>query len=115
MTPGCTTEACEFTAARSTLDTGGYVVLAVSPDPPERLVQFRAKENLDITLLSDPDHSVHEQYGAWGEKSLYGKKMVGVIRSTFVIDDNGTIVQAWRNVKATGHVDRVLEKLGLSA
>jgi peroxiredoxin Q/BCP len=115
MTPGCTTEACEFTAARDTLDTGGYVVLGVSPDAPDKLVQFRSKENLDITLLSDPDHSVHEQYGAWGEKSLYGKKMVGVIRSTFVIDESGTLVEAWRNVKATGHVDRVLEKLGLSA
>ncbi|MEO5834141.1 MAG: thioredoxin-dependent thiol peroxidase [Nakamurella sp.] len=115
MTPGCTTEACEFTAARQTLDTGGYVVLGVSPDAPDKLVQFRTQENLDITLLSDPDHSVHEQYGAWGEKSLYGKKMMGVIRSTFVIDENGTLTQVWRNVKATGHVDRVLEKLGLSS
>ena len=114
MTPGCTTEACEFTAARETLDTGGYVVLGVSPDTPDKLVQFRTKENLDITLLSDPDHSVHEAYGAWGEKSLYGKKMVGVIRSTFVIDENGTLVEAWRNVKATGHVDRVLATLGLA-
>lgn len=115
MTPGCTTEACEFTAARTQLDTGGYVVLGVSPDAPDRLVQFRTKENLDITLLSDPDHSVHERYGAWGEKSLYGKKMLGVIRSTFVIDESGTIVEAWRNVKATGHVDRVLKELGLAA
>ncbi len=115
MTPGCTTEACEFTAARETLDTGGYVVLGVSPDAPDRLMQFRTKENLDITLLSDPDHSVHEVWGAWGEKSLYGKKMEGVIRSTFVIDENGTVVEAWRNVKATGHVDRVLAKLGLAA
>ncbi len=114
MTPGCTTEACEFTAARNTLDTGGYVVLGVSPDAPDKLVQFRDREKLDITLLSDPDHSVHEQYGAWGEKSLYGKKMVGVIRSTFVIDEDGTIAEAWRNVKATGHVDRVLDKLGLA-
>jgi peroxiredoxin Q/BCP len=115
MTPGCTTEACEFTAARSTLDTGGYVVLGVSPDKPAKLVQFRTKENLDITLLSDPDHSVHEAYGAWGEKTLYGKTMIGVIRSTFVIDENGTITGAWRNVKATGHVDRVLKELGLAA
>ena len=87
-------------------------MLGVSPDQPDKLVQFRTKENLDITLLSDPDHPVHEPYGAWGEKTLYGKKMVGVIRSTFVIDENGTSIEAWRNVKATGHVDRVLKELG---
>lgn len=115
MTPGCTTEACDFTAARGTLDTGGYVVLGVSPDKPDALVKFRTKESLDITLLSDPDHSVHEAYGAWGEKSLYGKKMLGVIRSTFVIGEHGQIIEAWRNVKATGHVDRLLKDLGLVA
>ncbi len=115
MTPGCTTEACDFTAARSSFDTGGYVVLGVSPDAPSKLVQFRTKENLDITLLSDPDHSVHDAYGAWGEKSMYGKTSMGVIRSTFVIGEDGTIERAWRNVKAGGHVARVLEDLGLSA
>ncbi len=115
MTPGCTTEACEFTAARSALDTGGYVVIGVSPDEPGRLIQFRDRENLDLVLLSDPDHAVHEAYGAWGEKSLYGKKMVGVIRSTFVIDEDGVLTEAWRNVKASGHVDRVLKELGIAA
>ena len=114
MTAGCTTEACDFTAARSSLDTGGYVVLGVSPDTPSKLQQFRTKENLDITLLSDPDHSVHEAYGAWGEKTLYGKTMIGVIRSTFVITPDGTIDKAWYNVKASGHVARVLQDLGLA-
>ncbi len=114
LTPGCTTEACEFTAARKQLDTGGYVVLGVSPDAPSKLITFTEKENLDITLLSDPDHAALTAYGAWGEKQLYGKTMVGVIRSTFVIDGDGRIEQAWRNVKATGHVDRVLRELGLS-
>ena len=114
MTAGCTTEACDFTAARSSLDTGGYVVLGISPDAPSKLQQFRTKENLDITLLSDPDHSVHEAYGAWGEKTLYGKTMIGVIRSTFVITPDGTVDKAWYNVKAGGHVARVLQDLGLA-
>jgi peroxiredoxin Q/BCP len=115
MTTGCTTEACDFTAARGTLDTGGYVVLGVSPDKPDVLAKFRTKESLDITLLSDPDRSVHESYGAWGEKTLYGKKIRGVIRSTFVIDEEGKITEVWRNVKASGHVDRLLKDLGLVA
>ena len=114
MTPGCTTEACDFTAARSSLDTGGYVVLGVSPDKPSQLQKFRSKESLDITLLSDPDHAVHDEYGAWGEKTLYGKTMVGVLRSTFVITPEGTIDKAWYNVKASGHVARVLGELGLT-
>jgi peroxiredoxin Q/BCP len=115
MTAGCTTQACDFTAAKTTLTTGGYEVLAVSPDAPSKLVQFRTKESLDLRLLSDPDHSVHEAYGAWGPKTMYGKTSVGVIRSTFVIDEDGKIEHAWRNVKATGHVDRVLKDLGLAS
>jgi thioredoxin-dependent peroxiredoxin len=115
MTSGCTTEACDFTAARGSLDTGGYTVLGVSRDAPSKLQKFRTKERLDLTLLSDPDRAVHDLYGAWGEKTLYGKTMIGVIRSTFVIDENGVITQAYRNVKATGHVERVLRELGLAA
>lgn len=115
MTSGCTTEACDFTAARNALDTGGYVVLGISRDEPAKLVQFRTQENLNITLLSDPDHSVHQAYGAWGEKHQYGKTTIGVLRSTFVIDEEGRIAHAWHNIKATGHVARVLNKLGLAA
>ena len=114
MSAGCTTEACDFTAARTPLDTRGYVVVGVSPDKPSQLVKFRTKESLDITLLSDPDHSVLEEYGAWGENTLDGKTIVGVIRSTFVIAPNGTIDMAWYNVKASGHVARVLGELGLA-
>lgn len=113
MTPGCTTEACDFTAARPALDSHGYVVLGVSPDKPAKLAQFRSKENLGITLLSDPDHTVHDAYGAWGEKQNYGKTYQGVIRSTFVIDENGVVEHAWRNVRATGHVARVLKDVGV--
>ena len=114
MTPGCTTEACEFSTARSPLDDGGYVVLGISPDKPEKLAKFREKENLTITLLSDADKSVMTAYGAYGEKKLYGKTVQGVIRSTFVVGPDGTLEQAWRNVKATGHVARVLNELGLA-
>ncbi len=113
MTPGCTTEACDFTAARSGFGTAGYVVIGISPDAPAKLGQFRDKENLDILLLSDPDKAVLGAYGAFGEKKNYGKTVMGVIRSTFVIDESGKIEKAWRNVKATGHVARLLKELGV--
>ncbi len=113
LTPGCTTEACDFTAARSELDTAGYTVIGISPDPPAKLAQFRSKEALDVVLLSDPDNAVGLAYGAYGEKKLYGKTVTGVIRSTFVIGADGRVEQAWRNVKATGHVARVLSELGV--
>ncbi len=115
MTPGCTTEACDFSSARTPLDGGGYVVLGISPDKPEKLAKFRDKEDLTITLLSDADRSVMAAYGAFGEKKLYGKTVEGVIRSTFVVGADGRIEQAWRNVKATGHVARVLKELGLAS
>lgn len=115
MTPGCTTEACEFTAARSALSGAGIDVLGISPDSPEKLRKFREAENLDITLLSDPDRNVLQAYGAYGEKQNYGKTVVGVIRSTYLIGADGKIEQAWRNVKATGHVARVLKQLGVEA
>jgi peroxiredoxin Q/BCP len=115
MTPGCTTEACDFTTARGSFDSGGYTVLGISPDRPEKLATFRDKENLSIVLLSDADRSVMTAYGAFGEKKMYGKTVQGVIRSTFVVGADGRIEQAWRNVKATGHVARVLTELGLAS
>ena len=115
MTPGCTTEACDFTSARAPLDGAGYAVVGISPDPPAKLTTFRDKEKLTITLLSDPDRAVLRAYGAFGEKKQYGKTVHGVIRSTFLVGADGRIEQAWRNVKATGHVARVLKDLGLAA
>jgi peroxiredoxin Q/BCP len=115
MTPGCTTEACDFSSARTPLDGGGYAVLGISPDKPEKLAKFRDKEDLTITLLSDADRSVMAAYGAYGEKKMYGKTVQGVIRSTFVVGADGKLEQAWRNVKATGHVARVLSELGLAS
>ena len=114
MTPGCTTEACDFSSARGALDTAGYTVIGISPDPPAKLAKFRDKESLSIVLLSDADRSVLAAYGAFGEKKQYGRTMQGVIRSTFVIDAAGKIEHAWRNVKATGHVARVLKEVGLA-
>ncbi|HEY5879647.1 MAG TPA: thioredoxin-dependent thiol peroxidase [Nakamurella sp.] len=115
MTPGCTTEACDFTASRGSFDGGGYTVVGISPDKPDKLAKFREKEDLSVVLLSDADRSVMTAYGAFGEKKQYGKTVQGVIRSTFVVGADGRIEQAWRNVKATGHVARVLKELGLAS
>jgi peroxiredoxin Q/BCP len=115
MTPGCTTEACDFRDSLASLQGAGYVVLGVSPDEPAKLREFRERDALTYPLLSDPDHAVHEAYGAWGEKTMYGKTVVGVIRSTFVIGEDGAIVQALYNVKATGHVARLRASLGIAA
>jgi peroxiredoxin Q/BCP len=115
MTPGCTTQACDFTAARAQLEPAGYQVIGLSPDAPEKLARFRAKESLSVTLLSDPDHRVLAEYGAWGPRTLYGRTVEGVIRSTFVVDGSGILQLVRRNVKATGHVGRVLRDLGLTA
>jgi thioredoxin-dependent peroxiredoxin len=112
LTPGCTKEACDFRDNLSDLGHLGVAVLGISPDQPSKLAKFRDKEGLNFPLLSDPDHAVLEAYGAYGEKVLYGKKTVGVIRSTFVIDPNGTIEQAMYGVKATGHVARLLAGIG---
>jgi thioredoxin-dependent peroxiredoxin len=111
MTPGCTKEACDFSAALPELTEAGVTVLGISPDPPAKLAKFREKEHLTVTLLSDPDKSVHEAYGAYGEKLNYGKTIMGVIRSTFVIDAEGKIEKALYAVKATGHVDRLRQDL----
>lgn len=111
MTPGCTTESCDFRDSYSAFSESGYEVVGVSPDPPARNAQFKEKEGLNFDLLSDEDHTLAESLGAWGEKMLYGKVSEGLIRSTFVIDENGEITKAYRNVKATGHVARVKQDL----
>jgi peroxiredoxin Q/BCP len=115
MTPGCTTEACDFRDSLGSLQGAGYSVVGISRDAPEKLRDFRARDGLTFPLLSDRDHAVHEAYGAWGEKMNYGKKVEGVIRSTFVIDEQGEIQQALYNVKATGHVARLRKSLGIDA
>ncbi len=113
MTPGCTTEACDFRDSLAPLQAAGYTVLGISRDLPEKLRRFRERDGLDYPLLSDPDRTVHEQYGAWGEKTNYGKVVEGVIRSTFVIDADGRISHSFYNVKATGHVARLRAQLGV--
>jgi len=113
MTPGCTTQACDFTDSLSALQGAGYDVLGISPDKPEKLAMFRDKDNLTITLLSDADRSVMTAYGAYGEKKMYGKTVEGVIRSTFVVDEEGRIELAQYNVKATGHVAKLRRDLAL--
>jgi thioredoxin-dependent peroxiredoxin len=107
MTPGCTTQACDFRDNLSSLQGAGYTVIGVSRDTPEKLREFRERDGLTFELLSDPDHAVHDAYGAWGEKQNYGKTIQGVLRSTFVIDAEGRIQHALYNVKATGHVARL--------
>lgn len=113
MTPGCTTQACDFRDSIASLQGAGYRVIGVSRDEPAKLAKFRERDELPFTLLSDPDHAVHEAYGVWGEKKNYGKIVQGVIRSTFVLDEQGVITQAQYNVKATGHVARLRKTLGL--
>ena len=113
MTPGCTKEACDFRDSLSGLATAGLAVIGISPDRPAKLAKFREKESLNFPLLSDPDHAVEQAYGAYGEKMLYGRKSVGVIRSTFVIDADGKIEKAQYAVKATGHVARLRQELGV--
>ena len=113
MTPGCTTEACDFRDSLAPLQQAGYEVLGVSPDQPEKLAQFVEKESLTYPLLSDPDKSVLTAWGAYGEKKLYGKTVTGVIRSTVVVGEDGTVEVARYNVKATGHVASLRKALGV--
>ncbi len=103
MTPGCTKEACDFRDSIASLAAAGVTVLGISPDAPAKLAKFRDRDGLNFPLLSDPDHKVHEAYGAWGEKKL----------STFVIGEDGKISRPYYNVKATGHVARLRQDLGL--
>ncbi|WP_299052059.1 thioredoxin-dependent thiol peroxidase [uncultured Nocardioides sp.] len=113
MTPGCTTQACDFSDSLASLRGEGYEVLGISPDKPEKLAKFRERDGLGITLLSDPDKATMQAYGAFGEKKLYGKVVEGVIRSTVVVDEEGTVSLAQYNVKATGHVAKLRRDLGL--
>jgi len=114
-TPGCTTEACDFRDYLASLQGAGYAVVGISPDTPAQLTKFTEDQSLTFPLLSDPEHAVLEQYGAWGEKTMYGKKVTGVIRSTIVVDPDGKVELAKYNVRATGHVASLRKALGLSA
>jgi len=111
-TPGCTKEACQFNDNLSAFSRCGASVLGISPDGADAHLRFRAKYGLTFPLLSDVDHRVMEKYGAWGEKTLYGKKMVGVIRSTVLVGPDQRVVRAWYHVKADGHAAKVLAELG---
>ncbi len=113
MTPGCTTEACDFRDSIEPLKAAGIEVLGISPDTVKKLAQFAERDHLNYPLLSDADHTVLRAYGAFGEKKNYGRVYEGVIRSTFVIDAEGKIEHALYNVKATGHVARVRELIGV--
>ena len=113
MTPGCTTQACDFSDSLESLQGAGYEVLGISKDAPAKLAKFRERDSLTLTLLSDEDLGVHRAYGAYGEKKLYGKVVEGVLRSTFVIGEDGTLEQAQYNVKATGHVAKLRRDLAL--
>ncbi|WP_295032484.1 thioredoxin-dependent thiol peroxidase [uncultured Microbacterium sp.] len=115
MTPGCTTEACDFRDSLSSLQGAGYAVLGVSRDEVAKLKKFSERDGLSFPLLSDADLAVHRAYGVWGEKKNYGKVVQGVIRSTFVIDEDGVVEHALYNVKATGHVARIRKLVGLAA
>jgi len=114
MTPGCTKQACDFRDSNADLSAAGFAVLGVSPDSPAKLAKFRDRDALTFPLLSDPDLTALKAYGAYGEKMLYGKKSVGVIRSTFVVGADGAIEKAYYSVKATGHVERLRRDLGIS-
>ncbi|MDF2444457.1 MAG: thioredoxin-dependent peroxiredoxin [Subtercola sp.] len=114
-TPGCTTEACDFRDNINSLKGAGYQVLGISKDSPEVLKGFAEAQGLNFPLLSDPDLAVHKAYAAYGEKSLYGKTVTGVLRSTFVVDENGAVSLPLYNVKATGHVASLRKKLKIDA
>ncbi|MBL9085810.1 MAG: peroxiredoxin [Planctomycetia bacterium] len=110
-TPGCTREACDFTAGLAAFEALDAAVLGISRDSVESHAKFAAKHALKVTLLSDPDHAVLEAYGAWGEKVLYGKKSVGVIRSTVLVDPTGKVAHHWKKVKVDGHADAVRARI----
>jgi len=114
MTPGCTTQACDFRDSDASLSAAGFAVLGISPDSPAKLAKFRDRDGLTFPLLSDPELTALKTYGAYGEKMLYGKKSVGVIRSTFVVGADGAIEKAYYGVKATGHVARLRKDLKIA-
>ena len=115
MTPGCTTQACDFRDRMERFTADGYTVIGISPDPVDKLESFTEKEDLNFPVLADEDHAVAEAYGAWGEKKNYGRVYEGLIRSTIVIDEDGKVAVAQYNVRATGHVDKLRRDLGLQA
>ena len=112
LTPGCTTQACEVTDAKTQLAELNIVPLGVSPDKPALLKRFQEKKNLDFTLLSDPDHAVAEAYGVWGEKKLYGKAYMGIVRSSFLIDEKGVVTRAWYKVAPKETVPKAVAEAG---
>ncbi|MGJ9712509.1 thioredoxin-dependent thiol peroxidase [Actinotignum sp. GS-2025d] len=112
-TPGCTTEACDFRDNLNSLRSAGYAVVGVSPDSLTSLQKFREKQGLNFVLASDPDHAVASEWGAWGEKQNWGKTVIGMRRSTVVVNPDGTVAAAFYNVKATGHVARLRRDLGI--
>ncbi|AXI77723.1 thioredoxin-dependent thiol peroxidase [Peterkaempfera bronchialis] len=113
LTPGCTKQACDFTDNLDLLAGAGYDVIGISPDKPEKLGKFREKESLRVTLLADPEKAVLTAYGAFGEKTMYGRTVTGVIRSTVVVDEEGRVERALYNVRATGHVAKLIKDLGV--
>jgi len=118
LTPGCTTQAIDFTARRDEFAAAGCQIVGISPDTPEKLTRFIALKELTITLLADPEKKTINDYGVWGTKTIYGKQMQGLIRSTFIVEvdakGQGTIVEALYDIKSTGHADRLAEKLGIT-
>jgi peroxiredoxin Q/BCP len=115
MTPGCTKQACDFRDNLAELNDAGYQILGISPDKPEKLAKFVEKEQLTFPLLADPDKQVLTAWGAFGEKKNYGRVYQGVIRSTFIVDAEGKIANAFYNVRATGHVAKLIRDLGIAA
>jgi peroxiredoxin Q/BCP len=109
FTPGCTAESCDFRDRYGAFESAGYTIVGVSPDKPEKLKDFRAEYNLPFQLLSDPDHAISNAYGAWGTKKNYGKEYEGMIRSTITIDSESKVINAWYNVRAKGHAERVAD------
>lgn len=114
MTPGCTQEACEFRDVHDQITALGAVVLGISPDPVASHVKFTEKNSLPFPLLSDVDHKVSEMFGVWQLKKLYGKEFMGIVRSTFLIDEQGILVEEWRKVRVKGHVEKTLAELSES-
>ena len=111
-TPGCTIQACDFRDALPRFDGVDAVVLGVSPDSVESHAKFRAKFGLNFPLLADVEHEVSEAYGVWKEKTLYGRRFMGVERSTFLIDEEGDVAEVWRKVKPKGHMEMLAELVG---
>lgn len=113
FTPGCTTESCDFRDRHQAFSARGYTIVGFSPDKPEKLTKFREEYELPFDLISDPDHTIASAFGAYGEKKNYGREYMGIIRSTFMIDASGTVEDAYYNVRAKGHAERIATAAGL--